>query len=75
MDEITDFLASTPTPEEIIAYKLPEALETRAHELLDRNRNNTLTPDEKTEMEAFIEIDHLMTILKAKARLKLAGQE
>jgi hypothetical protein len=34
---ITDFLASEPTPEQIIAYRLPPDLEARAHELLDRN--------------------------------------
>jgi hypothetical protein len=75
MDVITDFLASRPTSEEIIAYRLPETLEARAHELLERNRNNLLTPDERTEMEAFIEIDHFMTMLKAKTRRNLTGRE
>ncbi len=34
---ITDFLASNPTPEKIIQYRLPDELQSRAHELLARN--------------------------------------
>jgi hypothetical protein len=33
--EITDFLATSPTPEEIIAYRLPDDLQNRAHQLLE----------------------------------------
>lgn len=71
LDEITDFLASNPTPQDIIAFKPSETLEQRALDLLQRNRENRLTPEEKTEMEAFIQMDHFMTMLKAKSRLKL----
>lgn len=34
--EITDFLATNPTPKAIIAYRLPDDLQQRAHELLDK---------------------------------------
>jgi hypothetical protein len=73
LDEITDFLASRPTPEEIIAYKPSEGLEHRALELLALNRDNRLSADERLELEDFRRIEHLMTILKAKARLKLSA--
>jgi hypothetical protein len=68
---VTDFLGSAPTLEEIAAYRLPTDLQDRAHQLLDRNRAGTLTPDERNEMNEFSQIDHLMTLVKAKARLKL----
>ena len=45
--EITDFLATNPTPEEIVAYELPEDLQARAHELLDKNGEGELTPEEQ----------------------------
>jgi hypothetical protein len=72
MDEITDFLTSNPTPEEIIAFKPSEDLERRALDLLTRNRENSLTPEEHGEMQEFMQMEHFMTLLKAKARLKLA---
>lgn len=67
---VTDFLASAPTLEEIIAYRLPDDLQVRAHDLLDKNRESGLTPTERAEMDEFLQIDHLLTLVKAKARLK-----
>jgi hypothetical protein len=69
--EITEFLATNPTPEEIIAYKLPDDLQARAIELLDKNGEGELTPEEHEEMMDFVRIDQMMSLLKAKMRLKL----
>ncbi len=73
-DEITDFLVSSPTPEQIIEFQPSEALNQRLHDLLDKNREENLTPEERDELDQFLEIGHLFTILKAKARLKLMGK-
>lgn len=72
-DVITDFLASDPTPEAIIAYRLPSELEERGLELLQRNREGRLTFDEQLEMFDFIRADDMMTLLKAKTRRKLSA--
>ena len=69
--EITDFLANNPTPQEIIDYRLPEYLQERAHELLEKNGEGLLTSEEQKEMVDFSRIDHMLTLLKAKTRLKL----
>jgi hypothetical protein len=69
--EITDFLATNPTPEEIIAYRLPDDLQARAHELLERNGEGQLSETERQEMFDFVRVDHMMTLLKAKTKLKL----
>ncbi len=73
-DVITDFLASDPTPESILAYRLPGELEQRALELLARNREGRLSFDEELEMHDFIRADDMMTLLKAKTRMKLSGK-
>jgi hypothetical protein len=69
--EITDFLATNPTPQEIIAYKLPDYLEERAHELLDLNGEGLLSEAERDEMFDFVRVDEMMSLLKAKMKLKL----
>ena len=69
--EITDFLATNPTPQEIIAYQLSEDLQTRAHELLERNGEDQLTPEERDEMFDFVRVDEMMSLLKVKMKLKL----
>ena len=69
--EITDFLATNPTPEEIIAYRLPNDLQNRAHELLELNGEGQLSPEERDEMLDFVRVDNMITLLKAKMKLKL----
>lgn len=70
-DVVTDFLGSAPSLDEIADYRLPEALQARAHALLDKNRAGALSDDERAEMEEFRQMDHLLTLVKAKAKLKL----
>lgn len=73
-DVITDFLATNPTPEAILNYRLPPELEDRALDLLARKREDRLTFDEEQEMYDFIRADDMMTLLKAKTRLRLSGK-
>ncbi len=73
-DIVTDFLGSAPSLEEIAAYRLPTDLQSRAHDLLEKNRKGNLSAAERAEMEEFRQLDHLLTLVKAKARLKLKAQ-
>lgn len=70
-DEILDFLASTPTPERIIAYKPPESLQQRLSDLLAKNRTVKLTEEEQVELNEFLRMNRFMSRLKFKARQKL----
>lgn len=70
-DEILDFLASTPTPEQIVAFQPLEALQARVSHLLDKNRHDTITEEEKAELEEFLRLNRFMSRLKLRARLKL----
>ena len=71
-DIITDFLAMNPTPQEILDFKLPDDLQIRASELLDRNGEDLLTYDEELEMMDFVRANDMMSLLKAKTRQKMA---
>jgi hypothetical protein len=68
---ITDFLATNPTPQAIIAYRLPDELQARAHELLDLNGEGELTEFEREEMLDFVRVDEMISLLKAKMKLKI----
>lgn len=69
--EITDFLATNPTPRAIINYKLPEDLQQRATYLAERNGEGDLTTRERDELFDYVRVEEMMTLLKAKMRLKL----
>ena len=66
------FLARGPQPSEIIAFRPSETVEARARELRGRNEEGTLTTEEEAEMDELAEIDNLVSLLKAEARLHMA---
>jgi len=74
-EEVDDFLTSTPTPEQIIAFKLSEASQVRLADLLAKNRANTLTLSENEELDQMLAIDTFMGHLKAKASTKRHAHE
>ena len=71
-DEILEFLASTPSPEHIIAYEPPEALQQRLSDLLAKNRSGHLSEAEQVELDEFLRMNRFMSRLKIKARQKIA---
>ena len=73
--ELIDFLASRPTSEQIIARKASPAVQKRLEELLDKNREAGLNTTEKEEMEAYLLVNHVMILLKARARQIFSGPQ
>ena len=65
--EIARFLASGPTPEQIVAYHpSPEAAE-RAYALIAAERNGTITEDERAELDSCVSLEHMMRLVKVEA--------
>jgi hypothetical protein len=69
--ELLAFLARGPQPAEIIAFRPSETATDRARELLHRNKKANLTAEDEAELDDIAELDHLVTQLKAQARLHL----
>lgn len=68
---ITDFLATNPTLQAIIAYQLPEVLQEQASYPAERDGEDELTAREREELQDFIRVEEMMSLLKAKMRVKL----
>jgi hypothetical protein len=66
--EPLDFLASQPTREQVIAYRISPAAQERLADLLYRNREETLTPAERAELDTYLHLSDWHTLLKARAR-------
>lgn len=66
--EITDFLATNPLPDQIAVFKISEVAQERLADLLDKNREEGLTSDETTELDAYLQARDLMILLKASAQ-------
>ena len=70
-DEVLDFLASSPTAEQLVNYQPPVTLQQRLSELSQKNRSIRLT-DAEEELQEFLRMNRFMSRLRLKARLRLA---
>lgn len=66
--EITDFLATDPSPEKIAGFKISAAAQNRLEDLLDKNQEEGLTAKETAELDAYLQARDLMILLKADAQ-------
>jgi hypothetical protein len=69
--EFLAFLARGPRPDEIIAFRPSPATVQRLRDLLHRDKQGSLSPEEEAEMDDIAEFDHVVTQVKAQARLHL----
>lgn len=67
-EEVIDFLATGPSPEQIVAFRPTQANIERVSTLLSKNRQGTLSVDEEAELDKIEAHDHLMVRVKARAR-------
>lgn len=65
--EILDFLVSSPKPEQILNFKVSEPSQIRLQQLLENNRNLALSPNDRSELDLYQQLDFLMGLLKARA--------
>ena len=72
---ILNFLASEPTPEEILAFRPTAEMQSRLQTLLARSQAGELTTTEQRELDEYERIEHLMIMLKAGNLPYLKGHE
>lgn len=69
-EEIIDFLAGGFTPDSLIAYQPSEEAKQRVEDLVCREKNEGLTPAETSELNHYMELEHILTLAKARARVR-----
>ncbi|HBE19256.1 MAG TPA: hypothetical protein DEG17_23985 [Cyanobacteria bacterium UBA11149] len=65
--EVLDFLITSPTPIEIVSFKVSDCVQDSLQALLEKNRSGVLTPTEEEELDLYEQLDYLMMLLKARA--------
>jgi hypothetical protein len=72
--EVLDFLVARPTAEQIVRFKASTKSQVRLRQLLDKNRETSLTDAESAELDTYEQLDHLMMLLKAHAHAQMNNQ-
>lgn len=69
--EILEFLASLPSPQEILALKPSEALQGEIQRLIAKTKGPGLSAEEERLWQQYEYVEHLVRMAKARALLKL----
>jgi predicted amidohydrolase len=69
--EIIDFLATGPSPAEVLAYHVSDKAQERLRRLLAINSAGLTTADEQAELDEIQQIEHIVILLKAQAQEQL----
>lgn len=67
-EEIISFIMLGKSSEEIVSFKPSEATSNRVSELLHKEKNEGISSDEKSELDHYMLIEHLMRLAKARAK-------
>lgn len=67
-DEVIDFIASGPSPGAVVSFRLSDDMNKRAEMLVQREKSGELTDSEKSELDHYLELEHIMRLAKARAR-------
>jgi len=67
-DEIIDFIAAGTTPETVVAFSPSESVQERVAALVERSKDGTITSEEQSELEDYLQLEHIMIMAKARAR-------
>lgn len=67
-EEVIDFIAAGTTSQNVIDFRPSEESQARVENLLAREKDNELSSAEKSELDHYLQIEHLMRLAKARAR-------
>ena len=70
-EEIVNFMAGGTTPGKIIAFQASDEAKERVFELISRKKTTGLSTEENAELERYMQLEHLMRLVKARAKRHL----
>ncbi|MEN9567889.1 MAG: hypothetical protein RLZZ69_3085 [Cyanobacteriota bacterium] len=73
-EEVIDFIAAGTTPDNIVNFHPSDETKQRVADLIHREKTSGLTRDETSELDHYVQLEHLMRLAKARARKYLSEQ-
>jgi hypothetical protein len=68
-DEIIDFIATGTTPEAVLAFRPSIGVQERVASLVERSKDGSITAEEQSELDDYLQLEHIMIMAKARARM------
>ena len=73
-EEIVEFIAAGPSASSLANFQASAQAKERVEFLIRKEKNVGLMPEEKLELDDFLQLEHLMRLVKAQARQNLAHE-
>ncbi len=67
-EDFVNFIVSGISPEAVLAYTPTPAASDRVEELVFKSKTDGLSAAEQTELEHYLQIEHIMRLAKARAQ-------
>jgi len=66
-EEVADFIAMTD-PAKVLAFRPSKETQERVSDLIEREKNSEISNEEKSELDYYMHLEHLMRMAKIFAR-------
>jgi hypothetical protein len=71
-EEVLDFITRKIPPQDVLEFSASKKAKLRIEGLIAKSKVDGLLPDEESEVQEYLQLEHLMRMAKAWARRKLA---
>src|SRR5437870_5577725 len=73
-EEVIDFIAAGVSPRDVAEYRPCEEAMARVRDLVAREKSTGLSAKESSELQSYLQLEHIMRLAKARARKHLDSE-
>lgn len=73
-EEVIEFIAAGTSPHSLISFQPSDTAKERVASLIQQEKTTGLSPDEETELEHYLQLEHIMRLAKARAHQYVANE-
>jgi hypothetical protein len=73
-EEIAELIAAGGGPEAVVGFQASAATSERVAELIAREKAGTIADEERSELDQYMQLEHVMRIAKARAQARLSHE-
>jgi len=74
-EEIVEWIAAGPSVSQVAHFQASSAVKERVASLLRQEKTTGLLPEEKTELDQYEHLEHIMRLAKARAYHRLTHEQ
>jgi len=71
-EEIIEFIAAGTTPAGVVSFRPSPTTKKRVAELIEQEKTSGLSSEEKSELDHYMQLEHLMRLAKVRAHQYVA---